>query len=81
VFCPYCKNPDSRVMDSRTADDGAAIRRAAGLPVVRAEVHHAETVILMVGKRSGANRAVHPPQDRQRGTPGLFRGGPSPMTS
>lgn len=25
--CPYCKNPDSKVIDSRPADDGASIRR------------------------------------------------------
>lgn len=27
VRCPYCKQDDDRVVDSRTADDGAAIRR------------------------------------------------------
>ena len=27
VRCPYCKKPDSRVIDSRSADDGATIRR------------------------------------------------------
>ena len=25
--CPYCSNPDTRVVDSRPAEDGAAIRR------------------------------------------------------
>jgi len=25
--CPFCKKPDSRVIDSRAADDGATIRR------------------------------------------------------
>ena len=25
--CPYCSNPDTRVVDSRPADDGASIRR------------------------------------------------------
>ncbi len=25
--CPYCRNAESRVVDSRTADDGLAIRR------------------------------------------------------
>jgi len=27
VKCPYCGNPDSRVIDSRPADEGATIRR------------------------------------------------------
>jgi len=27
VRCPYCKEDDDRVVDSRTADDGGAIRR------------------------------------------------------
>lgn len=25
--CPFCQEPDSRVLDSRTSDDGAVIRR------------------------------------------------------
>lgn len=25
--CPYCSNPDTRVIDSRPADDGSSIRR------------------------------------------------------
>src|SRR3569833_1476092 len=27
MHCPFCRNPDSRVIDSRSTDDGAAIRR------------------------------------------------------
>jgi len=54
VFCPYCRNPDSRVMDSRTADDGAAIRRRRACPSCGRRFTTQETVILMVGKRSGA---------------------------
>jgi transcriptional repressor NrdR len=54
VFCPYCKNPDSRVMDSRAADDGTAIRRRRACPSCGRRFTTQETVILMVGKRSGA---------------------------
>jgi transcriptional repressor NrdR len=54
VFCPYCRNPDSRVMDSRTADDGAAIRRRRACPSCGRRFTTQETVILMVAKRSGA---------------------------
>jgi len=54
VFCPYCRNPESRVIDSRTADDGAAIRRRRACPSCGRRFTTQETVILMVGKRSGA---------------------------
>jgi transcriptional repressor NrdR len=54
VFCPYCRNPDSRVIDSRTADDGAAIRRRRACPSCGRRFTTQETVILMVAKRSGA---------------------------
>ena len=27
MHCPYCRNTDTRVLDSRVADDGGAIRR------------------------------------------------------
>jgi transcriptional repressor NrdR len=54
VFCPYCRNAESRVIDSRTADDGAAIRRRRSCPACGRRFTTQETVILMVGKRSGA---------------------------
>ncbi len=53
MYCPYCRNPDSRVIDSRTADDGAAIRRRRSCPGCGRRFTTQETVILMVGKRSG----------------------------
>ncbi|NEC92783.1 transcriptional regulator NrdR, partial [Streptomyces sp. SID12501] len=27
MHCPFCRHPDSRVVDSRTSDDGSSIRR------------------------------------------------------
>jgi transcriptional repressor NrdR len=54
VFCPYCKNAESRVIDSRTADDGTAIRRRRSCPACGRRFTTQETVILMVAKRSGA---------------------------
>jgi transcriptional repressor NrdR len=54
VFCPFCRHPDSRVIDSRTADDGAAIRRRRSCPECGRRFTTQESVILMVGKRSGA---------------------------
>ncbi len=53
MYCPYCRNPDSRVIDSRTADDGTAIRRRRSCPECGRRFTTQETVILMVAKRSG----------------------------
>jgi transcriptional repressor NrdR len=54
VYCPFCRNPDSRVIDSRTADEGAAIRRRRSCPACGRRFTTQESVILMVAKRSGA---------------------------
>ena len=53
MFCPYCRDPDSRVIDSRTAEDGAAIRRRRSCQACGRRFTTQETVILMVAKRSG----------------------------
>jgi transcriptional repressor NrdR len=57
VRCPYCQTPDDKVVDSRPADDGAAIRRrreclACGRRFTTYE--RLEELPLMVVKRSGA---------------------------
>ncbi len=54
MICPYCRSPESRVIDSRTADDGAAIRRRRSCTSCGRRFTTQEAVILMVGKRSGA---------------------------
>ncbi len=53
MYCPYCRHPDSRVIDSRTGDDGAAIRRRRACPECGRRFTTQETVILTVAKRSG----------------------------
>jgi transcriptional repressor NrdR len=53
MYCPYCRHPDSRVIDSRTGDDGAAIRRRRACPACARRFTTQETVILTVAKRSG----------------------------
>ena len=53
MYCPYCRHPDSRVIDSRTSDDGAAIRRRRACPACGRRFTTQETVILTVAKRSG----------------------------
>src|SRR5215471_2070375 len=32
MYCPFCRHPDSRVIDSRVAEDGTAIRRRRSCP-------------------------------------------------
>jgi len=54
MYCPNCGHPDSRVVDSRTADDGAAIRRRRVCPECENRFTTLETAALMVAKRSGA---------------------------
>jgi transcriptional repressor NrdR len=53
VYCPHCRHPDSRVIDSRAAEDGTAIRRRRSCPACGRRFTTQETVILMVAKRSG----------------------------
>ena len=52
--CPFCRNDDSRVIDSRTADDGASIRRRRQCPQCGRRFTTLETSSLTVVKRSGA---------------------------
>jgi transcriptional repressor NrdR len=54
VHCPFCKHPDSRVIDSRSSDDGTAIRRRRSCPECGRRFTTVESAALMVVKRSGA---------------------------
>jgi transcriptional repressor NrdR len=54
VHCPFCRHPDSRVVDSREADDGVAIRRRRSCPECGRRFTTVETASLSVVKRSGA---------------------------
>jgi len=53
MHCPFCHYTDSRVMDSRTADDGTAIRRRRQCPECNRRFTTVETASLSVVKRSG----------------------------
>jgi transcriptional repressor NrdR len=53
MHCPFCRYPDSRVIDSRTSDDGSSIRRRRECPECNQRFSTAETASLMVMKRSG----------------------------
>ena len=54
MYCPYCRKPDSRVVDSRLADDGSAIRRRRQCAQCGKRFSTVETTSLSVIKRSGA---------------------------
>jgi transcriptional repressor NrdR len=53
MHCPFCRYPDSRVIDSRSSDDGSSIRRRRECPECNQRFSTAETASLMVLKRSG----------------------------
>jgi transcriptional repressor NrdR len=53
MHCPFCRHADSRVVDSRTSDDGASIRRRRQCPQCQRRFTTIETASLSVVKRSG----------------------------
>ena len=53
MYCPYCRHTDSRVLDSRVADEGAAIRRRRQCPSCERRFTTLEQMQLVVLKRSG----------------------------
>lgn len=53
VYCPFCRHPDSRVVDSRTAEDGSSIRRRRQCPECGRRFTTVESTSLSVMKRSG----------------------------
>ena len=53
MHCPFCRHSDSRVMDSRTSDDGSSIRRRRQCPECGARFSTLETSSLLVAKRGG----------------------------
>ncbi|MFE9784020.1 transcriptional regulator NrdR [Nocardia salmonicida] len=53
MHCPYCRHPDSRVVDSREVEEGTAIRRRRSCPSCGRRFTTVETAVLSVVKRSG----------------------------
>jgi len=53
MHCPFCRHIDSRVMDSRTSEDGSNIRRRRQCPECGARFSTLETSSLLVAKRGG----------------------------
>jgi transcriptional repressor NrdR len=53
LHCPFCRHPDSRVIDSRSSEDGMAIRRRRSCPACDRRFTTLETAMLVIVKRSG----------------------------
>ncbi|MGH3457448.1 MAG: transcriptional regulator NrdR, partial [Aeromicrobium sp.] len=54
MHCPFCKHTDTRVLDSRVADEGGAIRRRRVCSKCEKRFTTIEQMQLTVLKRSGA---------------------------
>lgn len=61
--CPFCGNPDSRVLDSRPSDEGSVIRRRRECPGCKRRFttyERAQVEPLLVIKRSGRKETFDP---------------------
>jgi transcriptional repressor NrdR len=67
--CPYCRHPDSRVVDSREQDEGQAIRRRRSCQECGRRFTTVEQAMVAVIKRSG----VTEPFSRQKVINGVRR--------
>ena len=54
MHCPYCRDTDTRVIDSRVSDDGTSIRRRRSCSACQKRFTTVEQMQLTVVKRSGA---------------------------
>ncbi len=57
MFCPFCRYTDTRVIDSRTSDDGLSVRRRRECPECSGRWSTLETASLSVIKRNGVIEA------------------------
>ena len=53
MHCPFCRHTDTRVLDSRVAEDGSSIRRRRQCPLCERRFTTLEQMQLVVVKRSG----------------------------
>lgn len=53
MHCPFCRNTDSRVLDSRASEDGSSIRRRRQCPACERRFTTVEQMQLVVVKKSG----------------------------
>jgi transcriptional repressor NrdR len=57
MFCPFCRYTDTRVIDSRTSEDGLSVRRRRECPECSGRWSTLETASLSVIKRNGVTEA------------------------
>ena len=60
MYCPYCANDDTRVVDSRVVEDGAAVRRRRECEACGkrfSSFERAELKLPLVVKKDGARQA------------------------
>ncbi len=75
MHCPFCRHTDTKVLDSRVSDDGAAIRRRRACQSCEKRFTTVEQMQLMVLKRSGATepfvreKAIHGVRKACKGRP------------
>ena len=69
MHCPFCRHDDSRVVDSRSSEDGNAIRRRRECPQCSRRFTTVETITLLVMKRNG----VSEPFSREKVVSGVRR--------
>ena len=65
--CPYCRNTDTRVLDSRVGEDGTSIRRRRSCSECEKRFTTVEQMQLTVVKRSGATE----PFSREKAVAGV----------
>lgn len=53
MHCPFCQNPDTKVIDTRISEDGHSIRRRRVCPICNKRFTTVESSMLLVTKRSG----------------------------
>ena len=69
--CPFCRHPDSRVIDSREVEDGQAIRRRRSCPECSRRFTHGGGRAAVGGQAQRGHRAVQPEQGDRRRHPRL----------
>ena len=57
MHCPFCRHTDTKVLDSRVAEDGCSIRRRRSCQACEQRFTTLELMQLTVVKRSGATEA------------------------
>ena len=62
MLCPYCKEPNTQVIDSRTCEEGSAIRRRRKCPTCGARFTTYEKAALqmpLIIKKNGSVREAY----------------------